>query len=339
MEEGFMKMRNLLVGIIMASMVFALSCNRGGGKAAQGSEGWKPNRNIEFVVSSSAGGGSDTFARTISNILAESKLLDQTIIVNNKTDGNGEVARLTVSQASGVIANHTLLSMNSGDCGDMLDNTKNRVGNFKLIATMAVDKQLLFVTPESKYKDFASILAALSAGNTVIMSGSKGSDTTTVEALLEEIKVSETLLKYIVYDSSPDAITAALGNHVDVVISKPGSALQYVEAGRLIPILALSDKRFSDVPSLAGAPTLSEVDSRFQNVERPVWRSVIGPKAMSEEAAQYWSDTLRQVTETDAWKNYVTTNSLLFDYRNYADTTAYITAFEKQYLQEKGIAN
>jgi putative tricarboxylic transport membrane protein len=333
MEEK--KMKKWGVGVFLICLVLFFSCSRSKDGGAQGgSAAWTPSRNIEFVVTSSAGGGSDVFARTISGILSEAKLVTETIVVNNQTDGNGEVGRLTVARTSGPAANHTLLSMNSGDCGDMLKNTQNRVGNFKLIATMAVDKQLLFVSPTGKYRDFAGILAALGRGETVIMSGSKGSDTTTVDALLKEIQVTPAQLKYIVYDASSDAITAILGDHVDVVISKPGAAMQYVEAGRLIPVLALSDSRFNDVPILAGAPTLSEVDSKYQDVERPVWRSVVAPAAMSDEAAAFWSDALGKVTETGAWKTYVTTNSLLFDYRDAEATSAYITAFEKQYLEE-----
>jgi putative tricarboxylic transport membrane protein len=333
MEEK--KMKKWGIGVLSICLVLFFSCSRSReGGSREGSAAWAPTRNIEFVVTSSAGGGSDVFARTISGILSEAKLVAETIVVNNQTDGNGEVGRLTVSRTTGPTANHTLLSMNSGDCGDMLKNTQNRVGNFRLIATMAVDKQLLFVSPTGKYKDFAGILAALDRGETVIMSGSKGSDTTTVDALLKEIRVTPAQLKYIVYDASSDAITAILGDHVDVVISKPGAAMQYAEAGRVIPVLALSDSRFNDVPILAGAPTLSEVDGKYQDVERPVWRSVVAPAAMSDEAAAFWSDALGKVAETDAWKTYVTANSLLFDYRDAEATRAYITAFEKQYLEE-----
>lgn len=313
-----------LLGI---AMCFALLATFAAGAAE-----FAPAQNVTFVVSSSPGGGSDMFARTITNIIVSEGLADINFIVNNITDGNGEVSRLTVATASGRLANHTLLSMNSGDCGDMLDNTSNRVGNFTPIATMAVDKQVLLVPAEGKYKTFKEILDALAAGTPVIMSGSKGSDTTTVEALLAEIGYDMSRMKYIAYDSTGDAITSALGNHVDVVIAKPGSAIQYAEAKTLIPVLALSDGRFTDVPSLASAPTLDEVDSKYKSVERPIWRSVVAPGAMSPAAAQYWSNLMQKVTETAAWAEYIEKNSLLRDYRGLADTKAYVAAFQEQYL-------
>lgn len=303
-------------------------------KATTSEKGFTPSKNIEFIVTSSPGGGSDLFARTIADAIAKAGLCDQTFLVNNQTDGNGEVGRLTVATTSGTNSDYMLLSMNSGDCGDMLANTDNRLKNFTPIATMAVDKQLLFVTPQSKYTDFKSILAALDAGETVIMGGSKGSDTTTFKSLLEEISISPDVFKYIVYDSSSDAITALLGNHVDVVISKPGSSLEYVEAGSLIPVLALSDARFSD--KLGIAPTLSEVDSKYKDVQEPIWRSVMAPGAMSDEAAAYWNEVMRKVSETDIWQDYLKKNSLISDFRNLEETKAYVEAFEQKYLASVG---
>ena len=37
---------------------------------------WKPTKPVEFVVTSGAGGGTDTFARTIQSIIAKNKLMD-----------------------------------------------------------------------------------------------------------------------------------------------------------------------------------------------------------------------------------------------------------------------
>lgn len=321
------------VSVLLIATIISMAILVGCGNSKTDAEGAKgafiPSKNVEFVVTSSAGGGSDTFARTISDIMTKHGICSQTILINNITDGNGEVGRLTVAQTKGDAANHTLLSMNSGDCMDMLKNTDNRVENFKTIATMAVDKQLLFIGKDSKHKNFKDILDDLNSGKKVVIGGSKGSDINTYELLIDEINVDKTEFKYVVYDSTSDAITSILGGHVDVAISKPAAALQYVEAGSLVPILALSDQRFPGI--LEVAPTLSELGS-FNDVEGPVWRSVVAPKEMSDEAVAFWSDALSKVVETEEWKDYISKNSLLPDYRSFEDTAAYIKEFEKNYL-------
>ena len=121
----------------------------------------------------------------------------------------------------------------------------------------------------------------------IVIGGSKGDDIATYDALLEELGLTEDQMGYITYDSTGDAITAALGGNLDFVISKPASASQYVESGDLTPVLALSNERFTG--NLADAPTLSEIGD-YENVEVPVWRGVAAPAAMSDAAVEFWTE-------------------------------------------------
>ena len=122
---------------------------------------------------------------------------------------------------------------------------------------------------------------------------------------------------------------------MEFVIAKPAAASEYVEAGSLIPILALANERYTG--NLADAPTLSEVGD-YNNVEVPVWRGVAAPAAMSDEAAAYWSETLKTVSETDAWKTeYIEANKLIPNYMDTATATEYVTQYEADFMAENGI--
>ena len=47
---------------------------------------------------------------------------------------------------------------------------------------------------------------------------------------------------------------------------------------------------------------------------------------MSDEAAAYWSETLKTVSETDAWKTeYIEANKLIPNYMDTATATEYVT--------------
>ncbi|HYI73005.1 MAG TPA: tripartite tricarboxylate transporter substrate binding protein, partial [Skermanella sp.] len=50
---------------------------------------WKPTKPVEFVVTSGAGGGTDTFARTIQSIIAKNNLMEAPVVVVNKGGGSG----------------------------------------------------------------------------------------------------------------------------------------------------------------------------------------------------------------------------------------------------------
>ena len=318
-----------------------------GGSSAE-SEGFVPSKTVTWICTSSDGGGSDIFSRKISDIMKNDDLVNgQTIVVSNETDGSGEVGRNKVATMKAGDADYTLLTFNSGDLMPMVTNTKNRAANFRILAVMAVDKQLLFSCPGSDAKtdyakagndqnDFAAAIEAAKNGTFVVIGGSKGDDITTYNKLLAEVGLTEDQMGYITYDSTSDAITAALGGNVDFVISKPAAASQYVESGDLNPVLALSTERFSG--SLADAPTLSEIGD-YENVEVPVWRGVAAPAAMSDAAVAFWSDALGKVAASEAWKTeYLETYQLIDEYKDTAAATEYVTAYEADYMAENGLS-
>jgi len=327
-------MRKILACVAVASLVsgqvFAAD-----NKAANPT-GFTPSRDIEWVVTSSPGGGSDIYSRFISDVMTKGNMAGgKTFLVTNKTDGGGEVGRLNVSRvAAGARADHTLLTFNSGDLMPMVKNTANRLANFTPIAIMAEDKQLLFIGESAKYKTFAEVIAAVKGGAKVVIAGSKGDDVATYELLIKELGFSENQLAFIVNDATSAAITSILGGHVDLVMSKPAAADQYVIAGKLTPVLALSRSRFAG--NLASAPVLSEVGS-YKDVEFPVWRGVVGPKAMSPKAAAFWSNAFKAVSETDAWKNdYIGKFKLVPSFMDHEQAKAFMTKFEADYLKSIG---
>lgn len=297
-------------------------------------EGFTPSGNIEWYITSSPGGGSDIYTRKIIEIISGNGWVTNTFLPTNLTDGGGEVGRMKVAMTQGRNADTTLLTFNSGDLMPMVTNTDNRVENFTPIAIMAVDKQLVFKGEHTPYNSFQEVLDAIAAGTSVTIGGSKGDDIATYQALAAELQVSETQLPYITYDGTGDAITALLGGHVDLLISKPAAASEYVEAGSIQAILALSTERYGG--KLADAPTLSEVGN-YKDVEVPVWRGVAAPGAMSDEAAAFWSGILKQVSESEQWKTeYLDKNMLIGNYMDLAATQEFMAQYQADYLATLG---
>lgn len=329
-----MKKSGIVLG--MAVLMAAAGVSGCGTKSVSSDGTFTPRETINWTVTSSPGGGSDIYTRMISDIMIKENMVNgQPIIVTNKTDGSGEIGRNEVAHTKGDKADYTLLTFNSGDLMPMVENTKNRAENFRILAILAVDKQLIFKGKQTKYTTFKDAIDAAKNGTKIVIGGSKGDDIATYDALLKEIGVSKDMMSYITYDSTGDAITAALGGHVDFVISKPAAASEYVEAGSLIPVLALSTERYTG--NLADAPTLSEIGD-YKDVEVPVWRGVAAPQAMSDGAVTYWSGVLGKVAQTDTWKNdYLEKNKLIGNYMDTTAATKYVDDYEKQFMEANGI--
>ena len=323
-------MKKFVAIVLSALMVCALFAN---GTEETASAGFKPTKDVSWVCTSKPGGGSDIFTTQIKDAMKVNGITDANIVTEYITDGSGEVGRLQVSTTNKAKADYTLLTFNSGDLMPMVKNTDNRVENFRPLAIMAVDKQLLFVGEQSKYSSWQEIMDALKSGAKIVIAGSKGDDIETYNKLIAELGVPESQLSYIANDATSGAITSLLGGHVDLCMSKPAAASQYVEAGKMKPVLALSTTRFS-TESLKDAPTLSEFG--FNNVEVPVWRGVCAPKAMSDEAYAFWADCLKKASETAEFKAYLSKNGLEPMYLFGAEAEAYMLEYQKNYLVSIG---
>ena len=323
-------MKKFVAIVLSALMVCALFAN---GTEETASAGFKPTKDVSWVCTSKPGGGSDIFTTQIKDAMKVNGITDANIVTEYITDGSGEVGRLQVSTTNKAKADYTLLTFNSGDLMPMVKNTDNRVENFRPLAIMAVDKQLLFVGEQSKYSSWQEIMDALKSGAKIVIAGSKGDDIETYHKLIAELGVPESQLSYIANDATSGAITSLLGGHVDLCMSKPAAASQYVEAGKMKPVLALSTTRFS-TESLKDAPTLSEFG--FNNVEVPVWRGVSAPKAMSDEAYAFWADCLKKASETAEFKAYLAKNGLEPMYLFGAEAEAYMLEYQKNYLVSIG---
>jgi len=318
-------------GMVLSAFVWA-GGNQDQGGAAGGT--WAPSRNIDWVVTSSAGGGSDIFTRFIADILAKEGLVSNTILVTNNATGMGEVGRTQVSGLRGAGADHTIMTFNSGDLMSMVQNTTRRMDSFRPIAIMAIDKQLLYVSKASRFQNFQQVMDAVRGGTRIVAGGSRGDDQMTFQLLLDEMKWGEAQVPYIIHHSSNDAIVAALGGHIDLVISKPAAAAPFVEAGELIPILALAHQRFGG--NLASVPTVSEVGN-FNNVEFPVWRGIAGPASMSPEAQAFWASVLQKVAETSTWQNeYIGKFLLLPVFMDHLEATKYMLEFQNEFMEILG---
>ena len=217
---------------------------------------------------------------------------------------------------------------------EMCIRDSNRLANFKPIALMAVDKQILLVNADSKYQTMQSFIAAVKAGEKLTIAGSREDDYMTYKALMAELGFSEETVPYINNDSTSDALTSVLGGHVTVAMGKPAASRAYVESGKMKAVLALSTTRFGGV--FGNTPTLSEIGS-YNDVEVPVWRGVAAPAAMSDAAVKFYSELMKQVSSTSEWENdYIHKNGLIKQYMNSSEAAAFMEQFEKDYLKKIG---
>lgn len=330
-------MKKVLSLVVTGIMAVSLLSGCGNSKQTSQGEGAKyPQKEIDFVVPSSAGGGSDLNARTIADIAQKNKFSPKSFMVNNKPGGSGAVSFSYVYGKKG--DPHTWMVLHSGQImSALVNNAEVKADMLTYLGTVALDELLLCVNTEGKYKDMESLLKAVKENPESIKIG--GSQRGNGDHLAFELlnKYTESKFTYVQFDGSGDVMSALLGGHIDVGIFNPLECLGQVEAKKVTPVATFAPERLSGM--LKDVPTFKELG--YKEVEVREIRAIAAAPEMPAEAVKTYEEMLKKVTENEEWKkNYIEKNYMTNYYLNAADTKKYLdeqTELYKKVFTEVGM--
>ena len=150
---------SIAAAIVFAPVTAAFAAQSGSAVPKLPASSWKPDKPVEFVVQSAAGGGSDIFARTMAKVLADEKIVTVPINVVNKPGGSGAVAYSYLNQKKGnpyIIATATGSYITTPIQGHSPVSYKN----FTNLAVLCVEDYVGVVRAESPYKSLKELIAA-----------------------------------------------------------------------------------------------------------------------------------------------------------------------------------
>lgn len=316
-------MKRMLLVLALAALAGGLTFASGEGERSDGD--WTPSRNVEWVVTSSPGGGSSIFTQTIVEIITAEELVDRDILINYQTDGGGAVGRRRVSRETS--AGHTILTFNNGDLQPLVQVEGGDLDMFTPLAVMATDGQILLVPADSPWRTAQEFIDHLQAGNRVIMGGSRGDDINLHRSIVAEVGGD---IEYLQNASTGDALTQILGGNTEIVIAKPAAAFELVSAGELRPLIAATRDGFG---APFAAPTF--LDLGF-DISLTVYRGIVGPADMPAEAVRFWSEVFARVVETERWQEGYLGRFLLTDnYLPWDEAAGYMQEFEDGYTDAR----
>lgn len=329
-------MKKYVSFLLAAILCLACLTGCGGSQSTSGSgdsenTAWAPSGEVKFIVCSSAGGGSDVYTRKMIEIINGNGIANTNYVVDYMTDGGGETGRQYVADAKK--GDELLVAMEYGGFANMLLNTAYRIENFRPIAVVGEECQLLLATPDCKYASLMDAIDAAKGGTVVSISGSGQADDEMYQLMRDEFGLSETQLTYIRCSSTSEAITNCMGGHSDYVLARASACQAYAESGDLVPVVALQENRFGGV---LDCPTIEELG--FNLIKVPLWRGVAGPKSMSDEAYDFYCECYRQMAESDEWLN---DYCAVYGATPYAlvgqDAVDYMMTSQNNYLTKNGL--
>ncbi|HEY0197949.1 MAG TPA: tripartite tricarboxylate transporter substrate binding protein [Rhodanobacter sp.] len=309
MSVFFKRQRHVaaLVFLALFSPITITACSNNGGTDKKG----KPD-NVQFVVDTGPGGGSDVFARQVVKIALASKLIDGNWPVLNRPQGGGLAAMNFLKQKSpqpNFIAAFTSKWIISG-----LDtpNAEATVKNLTLIAQVAVEPQMVAVPANSPYKTMADFIAAAKAkpGQLVQVGGAYSSVDNL--AALKIQQNTHTAWKYLSFADGGPRITALLRGDAQMMIGAQNDFSEEVAAGQLRIIAVMGNQHAAKFPNV---PTFAEQGiSEVGLPEALQWRAIAGPANMPPAAVAYYRDVFSKFTQTADWKKYMDEEGLISEY-------------------------
>lgn len=300
---------------------------------------WKPERSVEIISATAAGGAVDRANRTVQRIWQEKKIVDVPMIVVNKPGGGNTIAWHYLNSHAGdghyvSIAPYTILT------NKIVGTSPITWSDFTPISLLFNEYLTVAVRADSPIKTAAdlverlkkdpaslSIAVASTLGNHIHIGAAKP---------LKTAGVDVKRLKVVAFKSSGESITNLLGGHVDVVSSTTPNIIAQMHAGKIRVLAVTSSKRLPGV--LAAVPTWTEQGVK---VSFSAAQGALGPKGLSGAQTAFWEDAFRKLSQTEEWKKELALNQWEGNYLGSREAAAFYatqSAEIRDLLTELGLA-
>lgn len=282
----------------------ALTLSACGGNLGGSSAEDFPNGAINLTVGQDAGGSTDLIARALAEPVSDD--LGVPVPVMNKPGANGALAAQTLAgeDADGqnlMVINASLIAITSLVVGE--DEVVS-LDDYEIVTGISQDDYVLVANADSGWESFEDLEAsgqAVDYATTGVGTGSQLSQ----ELLFNQTEVDG---NDVPFDGGSPALTALLGNQVDVTSIQLGEAYPQIQAGEIVPLMVFSSERNQ---YLEDVPTATELE---YDVPVAQYRAIAAPKGTPQETIDALKEAFDAAFETEAYQDF-NTNALLTPYQ------------------------
>ena len=244
-----------------------------------------PSRPITVVIPFPPGGSADPLMRVIGQNMSEA--IKQTIVIDNKPGGAGNLAAKIVKQAAPdgytlFMANMSTHAINASMFAELgFDPVKD----FQPITLLMTFPSILVVpvdSPAKTVKDLAELAKTKPGGLSYASQGVGSGGHLLGEMFKGKVGVP---MVHVPYRGSAPAVQDLVGGRVDFLFGSYLSAGPSVEGGKLRILGLTAEKRTKVLPDV---PTMAETG--FPGLELEVWYGIVAPAGTPPKVVAFLHD-------------------------------------------------
>ncbi|HLV27682.1 MAG TPA: tripartite tricarboxylate transporter substrate binding protein BugD [Burkholderiaceae bacterium] len=245
-----------------------------------------PERPVNMVVPFSAGGPTDTVARSLAEAMRPA--LGETVVVENKGGAGGTIGVSHVARAKPDGYSILLMHIGFSTAQSLYKDPGYTSDSFEPIG-LVVDVPMTIIArsdfPADNIKELVEYVKAnpdkVSLANAGIGAASHLCGTMFANALGVELLT-------IPYKGTGPAMNDLLGKQVDIMCDQTTNTTQHIKAGTVKAYAVTSKER---VPTLPDLPTMQE--SGYDGFEVGIWHGMWAPKGTPEPALEKLNAALK----------------------------------------------
>jgi len=233
-----------------------------------------PTKAVRFVVPFAPGGSSEIVAR--STAVEMTRLLGQSVFVDNKPGGAGNVAMAEVARSDD---QHTLIL---GHIGTLAVNPYifdklpyDPVKDFRPISLLAKVPSLYLVHPDLPVKNLKEFVALAKKKPGQLNYGSAGNGSAGHLAMEYLKMVTETFMVHVPYRGTGPQLTDLMAGRLDAASVGASAVIQFIKTGKLRCIATGTAQR---IPQLPDVPTVAE--QGYPGFEMTQWYGLLAPATL-----------------------------------------------------------
>ncbi|MEM8569871.1 MAG: tripartite tricarboxylate transporter substrate-binding protein [Pseudomonadota bacterium] len=271
---------------------------------------FEPER-TECIAPANPGGGWDFTCRQFGTVALHLRLIPDTMQVTNLSGGGGGVAFAEVvnSRSSD---NELIVAASTATATRLAQNAYpgNTADQVRWLGAVGADYGVIAVAADSEIETLPELLQSITIDprSVSIGGGSAVGGWDHLKALVVADKAGINDLrsvKYIAFAGGGEAISQLLAGSIQAYSGDLSEAKSFIDTADVRVLAVLAPERLGG--EFASIPTAIEqgIDAVGAN-----WRGFYAPGGMSDEAYDYWSTTIAELYESNAWKQVMEVNGL-----------------------------